>query len=131
MLGMDLHAFFNRYIDVLNARKFQQLRDFMHDDLIVNGQLRTRDQMIEILEGHIDAVPDLVWRPRDVAIDRDQVAARFLNSGTPVKEWLGAKPTGATVEYAEHVFHKVRDGRFHQQNFLLDAQAIQTQLASK
>jgi len=125
---VDLTDFFERYVAALNSHDFQKLSEFMHDDLIVNGQPMTRDEMVTVLEGHVDAVPDLMWRPQDLAIDGNRVAARFHNKGTPIKEWLGAAPNGATVEYAEHVFHKIRDGRFFEQNFLLDALAVQQQL---
>jgi predicted ester cyclase len=124
----DLHKFFLRYIAALNTHQFRQMAEFMHDDLIVNGQPVTRDQMIAELEAHIAAVPDLVWRVQDLVVEGNRVAAHFLNSGTPIKEWLGSKPTGAMVEYAEHVFHRVRNGRFYEQNFLLDAWSIQKQL---
>ena len=128
MSVVDLTDFFERYVAALNSHDFQKLSEFMHDDLIVNGQPMTRDEMVTVLEGHVDAVPDLMWRPQDLAIDGNRVAARFHNKGTPIKEWLGAAPNGATVEYAEHVFHKIRDGRFFEQNFLLDALAVQQQL---
>lgn len=126
----DLRAFFERYIAALNTHDFKRLIDFVHDDVIVNGQPITRDQMVEVLDGHVDAVPDLVWRVQDIAVENNKIAARFLNKGTPVKEWLGSKPNGAAVEYAEHVFHKIRDGRFYEQNFLLDEPAVRLQLAS-
>lgn len=128
MSEVDVCDFFERYIAVLNAHDFKQLSKFMHDDLIVNGQAMTRDEMIIVLEDHVDAVPDLIWRQQDIAIDGDLVAARFYNKGTPIKAWLGTEPNGASVEYVEHVFHKLRDGRFFEQNFLLDTLAVQQQL---
>jgi len=130
MSAVDLHDFFERYVAALNSHDFGQLSEFMHDDLIVNGQPMTRDEMVAVLQGHVDAVPDLMWRPQDVAIEGNSVAARFHNRGTPIKEWLGAAPNGTTVAYVEHVFHKVRDGRFAEQHFLLDALAVQQQLTS-
>ena len=130
MSDADLRALFERYIAVLNAHDFGRLHEFMHDDLVVNGAAMTRDQMIAGLEGHIAAVPDLTWRPQDVAIDGDRIAARFRNTGTPSSTWFGAEPNGAPVEYAEHVFHRVLNGRFHEQNFLLDEASIHRQLGS-
>jgi predicted ester cyclase len=129
MADAHLRTFFMRYVAALNTHEFQKLAELMRDDLIVNGQPMTRDEVIAGLEGHIDAVPDLVWRVTDIAIEGERVAARFFNRGTPGKDWLGAKPTGATVEFAEHVFHKVRDGRFYELNFLLDVVSVRNQLA--
>lgn len=131
MSDADLHALFERYVAVLNAHDFERLREFMHDDLVVNGAVTTREQMISDLYGHVAAVPDLTWRLQDVAIDGDRIAARFFNTGVPISEWLGAEPNGAIVEYAEHVFHKIRDGRFYEQNFLLDEASIHRQLRAE
>ena len=128
MTNTEFRDFFERYIAVLNSHEFQRLAEFMHDDLIVNGQAMPRDQMILQLQDHVAAVPDLVWQVEDSVVMDGRVAAYFRNRGTPVSEWLGAMPTGAAVEYAEHLFHKVRNGRFYEMNFLLDAWSVQKQL---
>ena len=128
MTEFDPHIFFYSYIAVLNAHDFDRLDTFLHHELTVNGDVLSRDQLIAELKGHGEAVPDLTWQVQNLAIDGNQVAACFRNSGTPVKEWLGAKPTGAKVQYIEHVFHMHRGGRFYQLNFLLDAWSIQKQL---
>ena len=130
MSDTDLRDFFARYLAVLNAHDLERLSEFVHDDVVLNGQLMTREDMVDAVRGHIDAVPDLTWRVADLVIDGDTVAARFLNTGTPVKAWFGAGPNGRAVEYAEHVLHKVRDGRFFEQNFLLDVAAVRDQLSS-
>lgn len=129
MSNTDLRTFFQNYIDALNTHEFQRMTEFIHDELIMNGRPVTRDEVIAELEGHGAAVPDFTWRVKDLAIEDDRVAARLFNKGTPVKEWFGLTPTGATVEYAEYSFHKVRDGRFYEMNYLIDAQAVERQLA--
>ncbi|MDF6045425.1 hypothetical protein LRD69_25410 [Streptomyces sp. JH14] len=58
---------------------------------------------------------------------RDHARAQQLFV-TSAKEWFGVAPTCETIEYAEHSFHKVRDGRFYEMNYLIDAQAVQRQL---
>jgi steroid delta-isomerase-like uncharacterized protein len=123
-----LREFFQRYIDAFNTHEFRRMTEFIHDDLILNGEPVTRDDVIAELEGHVDAVPDFLWRVKDLAIEGDRVAARLFNKGTPAKEWIGLTPSGATVEYTEYAFHKVRDGRFYEMNYLFDAQAVQRQL---
>lgn len=129
MSGSDLHEFFQRYIDALNAHEFHRMTEFIHDELVMNGRRVTRDDVIAELEGHGAAVPDFTWRVQDLAVEGDRVAARLFNKGTPVKEWFGVTPTGATVEYGEYAFHKVRDGRYYEMNYLIDAQAVERQLA--
>lgn len=129
MSDTDLREFFQRYIDALNTHEFRRMTEFIHDELIMNGRPVTRDEVIAELEGHGAAVPDFTWRVQDLAVEGDRVAARLFNRGTPAKEWFGLAPTGGTVEYAEYAFHKVRDGRFYEMNYLIDAQAVQRQLA--
>ncbi|WP_381790396.1 ester cyclase [Streptomyces niveus] len=130
MSDVELRDFFQRYIDALNAHEFHRMTEFIHDEVIMNGLPLTRNDVIAALEGHTDAVPDFTWRVKDLAIDGDRVAARLFNKGTPAKEWFGVPPTGATVEFAEYAFHKVRDGRFYEMNYLIDAQTVRQQLAA-
>ncbi|WP_328364431.1 ester cyclase [Streptomyces sp. NBC_00457] len=130
MSDAELRDFFQRYIDALNAHEFDRMTEFVHDEVVMNGSPVKRDDVIAAQKGHVDAVPDFTWRVKDLAIDGDRVAARLFNKGTPAKEWFGVPPTGTTVEYAEYAFHKVRDGRFYEMNYLIDAQAVQRQLAA-
>ncbi|BCL25413.1 ester cyclase [Streptomyces aurantiacus] len=129
MSEAELRDFFQRYIDALNAHAFHRMTEFVHDELVMNGDPVTRKDIIAAMEGHTDAVPDFTWRVKDLAVDGDRVAARLFNRGTPAKEWFGVLPTGATIEYAEYAFHKVRDGRFYEMNYLIDTQAVERQLA--
>lgn len=129
MSETNLREFFARYIDALNTHEFQRMTGFIHDELILNGQRVTRDHVIKELQGHVDAVPDFLWRVKVLVVEGDRVAARLFNKGTPAKPWLGLTPTGASVEYAEYASHKVRDGRFDEMWYLIDAQAVQRQLS--
>lgn len=131
MSRSELKAFFERYIDALNAHDMDRMTEFVHERLTQHGKTITRDDVIASLKGHIDAVPDFKWRVVDLAIDGDTVAARLYNIGTPAKQWLGLQPTGATVEYGEFAFHKVRDGKFYEQNYAIDVLEVQRQLAGK
>jgi len=129
MSDIDLRAFYHRYIDMLNARKFNRIDDFVHDRVTVKGQPYRRDDVLAAWEDLVDAVPDFTWQVEDLVIEGDRVAVRLLDTGTPVKEWLGLDATGARVAFTEFAFYKVRDGRFEQMWALFDAQAVQDQLA--
>ncbi|MEV5810431.1 ester cyclase [Streptomyces parvulus] len=129
MSNAELRGFFQRYIDALNAREFDRMPEFIHDEVVMNGSPVKRDDVIADQKGHVDAVPDFAWRVEDVAIEGEKVAARLFNKGTPAKEWFGVSPTGVTVEYAEFAFYRIREGRFYEMNYLIDAKAVQDQLA--
>ena len=41
------------------------------------------------------------WHLEDVIVEGDRVSTRLRDTGTPVKEWLGLQPTGASAEFTE------------------------------
>lgn len=77
----------------------------------------------------VDAVPDLHWELKELLFDGDRLAARLVNTGTPVKEWLGVEPTGVQFEIDEYAIYQVRDGRFVHMTALHDAGELLRQLS--
>ncbi|MFG2455775.1 ester cyclase [Streptomyces sp. NPDC048523] len=91
----DLRAFYLRYIEALNAHEFDAMDEFISDRTTLNGEPATRDDLIAVQTHDVDAVPDLHWELNELLFDGDRLAARLVNTGTPVKTWLGVAPTGA------------------------------------
>ncbi|WUV94335.1 ester cyclase [Streptomyces canus] len=94
----------------------------------MNGEPATRDDRIAVQKHDVDAVPDLHWELKKLLFDGDRLAARLVNTGTPVKTWPSATPTGASFEIVEYAIHQVRDGRFVHMTALHDADALLRQL---
>ncbi|MET9563680.1 ester cyclase [Streptomyces tauricus] len=130
MSDADLREFYLRYIRALNAHEIHRMDEFINDEPTLNGEPGTRDQVIAMLNGIIDAVPDFHWEAREIAVDGDRLAARLTNTGTPAKEWLGVAPTGASFEIAEYAIYQVRDGRFVHMTALHDAETLRRQLGA-
>ncbi|MEU9470206.1 ester cyclase [Streptomyces avermitilis] len=76
----------------------------------------------------MDAVPDLHWELKDLLFDGDRLAARLVDTGTPVKKWLGVALTGASFEIVEYAICQVRNGRFVHMTALHDAGEMRRQL---
>ncbi|HUQ54630.1 ester cyclase [Lentzea sp.] len=74
-----------------------------------------------------DTIPNLHWEVRELLFDRGRIAVRAVNTGTPVKEWLGVAPTGASFEIVEYAIHEVRDGRFVRMTNLHDSAGVRRQ----
>ncbi|WP_210592859.1 ester cyclase [Streptomyces sp. GESEQ-35] len=96
---------------------------FIGDRVVAGGALVAQRHSIT------DAVPDLHWEALELAISGDSLAARLINTGTPAKEWLGAVPTGKSIEIVEYVIYRICDGKFLHMSALYDAEALQKQLA--
>jgi predicted ester cyclase len=118
----EIRAFYLRYIDALNAREFERLGEFVHDEVTLNGAPVARDQIVTELHAIIDAVPDFAWDLRDLIIEGDRLAARLVDTGTPGREWLGLAP-GTKGEFAECAFYVLVDGRLKVMWNQFDAQA--------
>lgn len=128
MSDSDLRGFYLRYIEELNAHRFDQMDEFIDERTTLNGEPATRDDLIAVQKADVDAVPDLHWELKELLFDGDRLAARLVNTGTPVKEWLGVAPSGASFEITEYAIYQVRDGRFVHMTALHDAGELRRQL---
>ncbi|ANI42651.1 ester cyclase [Mycolicibacterium vaccae] len=130
MSDTDLRDFYRRYVEAANAREFDRMNEFINDQTAHYGEPGTRDAVVASLEAIIDAVPDFHWQVTELLITGNRLAARLINTGTPVKEWLGVAPTGSSFEITEYALYEVRDGRFVHMSNVHDVDELQRQLAA-
>jgi predicted ester cyclase len=119
-----------RYAEALNAHQFDGMDEFIDDEVLLGGEPGTRDAVVSVLKGIVDAVPDIHWEITELVFDRDGIAVRAINTGTPTKEWLGVPPTGASFKIVEYAIYKVADGRFVQMTNLHDSSEMVRQLTA-
>ena len=130
MTDTALRDWYMRYVAALNAHEFEGMDEFIADDVMLNGEPGRRDDVIAVQKHDIDAVPDLHWEVEELLFDRDRIAVRAINTGTPTKEWLGVPPSGASFKIVEYAIYQVRDGRFVQMTALHDSSDMLRQLAA-
>lgn len=129
MSAATLLEFYGRYIEALNAHEFDRMNDFIHDRITLQSEPGTRDDVVAQLHGITDAVPDFHWETQEIAVDGDRLAARLVNTGTPMKEWLGVTPSGAPISIVEYAIYTIRDGRLLHMSAMHDAEALRAQMA--
>lgn len=129
MTHFDLRAIYQRYLAALNAREFDGMSEFVHETLTFNGGAISRNDYTGAIKGHLERVDGLAWHLENIIVEGEHVSTRLRDTGTPVKEWLGLQPTGATVEFTEFCIYRFREGRIEQMWYLLDFQTIARQLA--
>jgi predicted ester cyclase len=127
--GLEQH--YRDYLAVLNERRFADLIRYVHDDLTYNGEPMTRQQYADLIAGDVAAIPDLAYQVDLLVATDGQVACRLMFDCTPVGEFLGFRPDGGRVTFAEHVFYRFRDGRIADVRSLIDRDAIRRQLAAR
>jgi len=130
MTENGLRSWYLRYAAALNAHQFDGMEEFINDQVLLGGELGTRDDVVAVLKGIVDAVPDIHWEVEELLIDRDGIAVRAVNTGAPTKEWLGVPPSGASFEIVEYAIYKVSDGRFAQMTNLHDSAEMLRQLTA-
>jgi predicted ester cyclase len=124
-----LESVYRAYLAALNERRFDDLREFVHDELTYNGTPMTRADYRDLLAADAEAIPDLFYDARIVVASGDRVACRLLFECTPRRPFLGFVPNGERLTFAEHVFYDFVDGRIAAVTSLIDRFAVQTQLA--
>ncbi|GHH32783.1 ester cyclase [Lentzea cavernae] len=130
MTHTDLREWYLRYISALDAHEIDRMDEFVADEVLLNGEPGSRDAVTADMRSIIDAVPDFHWEVQELLVDRDRIAARVKNTGTPVEEWLGVPATGASFEVIEYAIYEVRDGRFVQMTNLHDSAEVRRQLTA-
>ncbi len=120
-----------RYIGCLNARKLDELDEFVHEDIEYNGAPMTRDEWkAGPILGTLEAMPDFRWSIGELVIEGDRIAARLTDTGTLAVEWMGLPPTGRSVAFTEMVFYTFTDGRMSEIWSVFDAVGVKAQLQS-
>ena len=126
----ELRDFYLEYVALANQREFDRMAEFAHEEVLLNGTPVKMADMVAEFHRHVDAVPDFHWQVEDLVVEGNRLAARLTDTGTPVTEWNGLTPTGASVSFTEIAFYEVRDGRFAVMRYLMDTDAVRHQLSA-
>lgn len=130
MSETDLKSWYLRYVAALDGRQLDKMDQFIADEVTLNGSPGTRADVVADMRSILDAVPNMSWEVQELLFDRDRIAVRAVNTGTPEKEWLGVPPTGKSFEIVEYAIYRVRDGRFVEMTNLHDSADVLRQLSA-
>jgi predicted ester cyclase len=128
MSDIDLRAFYDRYIAALDARDFDVMDKFIHDEVTLNGKPASREDILSVQRDEAGSVPDLHWELTNLIIDGDRLGAQLINTGTPSQEFVGVRPTGKSFTVVEYAVYQVIEGRFKHMAAIHDAEAVKRQL---
>lgn len=109
MTNDELAAFYRRYNACCNAHAYDDLREFVSDDVAINGTDRGLDAYAEALRSVVRGFPDYQWELRRVVVDAPWVAAHLTDTGTHRGPFYGVEPTGRRVSIQEFAFYRVED----------------------
>ena len=99
----ELEAFYRRYLRRCNEHRFDELGEFVDEDVEVNGAGQGLQAYSAGLAAFADAVPDFHWDLRHLLVDGSWLSAHLVDTGTT--------PAGRPVSVQEFAIYRVAGGR--------------------
>lgn len=129
--SLDLKRFYNAYISSINEHTMPAEFDkFCQPTLTHNDRNFPIPQYIDLIKDSQNAIRNLYFDVKEILIDKEngQITSRIEFTGTPVKEWANAKPTGKDVRFHEHAMYWLDDGNIARVLSVIDLEAYRSQL---
>ncbi|GAA3882373.1 ester cyclase [Leifsonia kafniensis] len=95
-----------------DGRNLDRLDDFYADDFVRHcGRDWTREEFKVLMQELQSGFPDLKYETATLLQDGDQIAYRWVATGTHLGVYLGALPTNRTVAFSGITISRVDEGR--------------------
>ncbi|KAF4962459.1 hypothetical protein FSARC_9454 [Fusarium sarcochroum] len=131
--SLNLEGMYHDYIKSINDKTMKaNFQNFCKPSVTHNTLEKTIPEYISLIQESQSAIKDLYFDIQDLIVDGEtgRVAARLEFTGTPVKNWAGAKPNGESVRFHEHVMYWLDEGRIHWVWSIVDLDTYRRQLRS-
>ena len=109
----ELIAFYHRYLECCNDRRFEELDEYVDQDVRVNGAPQGRDQYIAGIRAVVEAFPDYHWDLQHLLVDVDGswLASRLIDTGTHTGTFLDVPATGRAISAQELAIYRLDGGK--------------------
>lgn len=125
----DLRDIYCGYISCLNAQDWDQLGQFVAEDVTRNGRPIGLAGYRDMLERDFEAIPDLRFEIRLLLTDPPFIACELAFDCHPKGMLFGLPVNGRRVRFTENVFYEFRDGRIAAVRSVIDVAAIAAELS--
>lgn len=119
---------YHDYIACLNRQEWQNLGQFVSEDVRYNDQPVGLSGYRDMLKGNYRDIPDLHFDVEMLVCEPPHVASRLRFDCTPVAIFLGLEVNGRRVSFMENVFYRFGKGRIEAVWSIVDKAAIEAQL---
>jgi steroid delta-isomerase-like uncharacterized protein len=120
--------------EVLNRQRVDLMSELLAPDYALHfpgmpGPLK-REAFPVFIASFPAAFPDFHLAVESLIAEGDEVAVRFVLSGTHQGEFMGIAPTGRKVEVPGHVFYRIRGGKIVDDRPIFDRALMLEQLGA-
>lgn len=127
----DLSRNYHNYIDCINKQTMgENLSRFCHPTVWHNNRQLALSEYRHLMEDAQRAIPDIRFNVHSLIVDESaqRMAVRLEFTGVPALKWAGVKPSGKAVEFSEHVFYWLQDGKINRVLSLVDLATYREQV---
>ena len=128
MASTSLSDLYRAYIDCLNRRDWEQLGQYVDDEVEHNGRPLELSGYCDMLVKDFEDIPDLRFNIQLLACSPPLVAARLAFKCSPKGKFLGLNVNGRVVWFAENVFYEFKLSKIASVWSVIDKAAIEAQL---
>ncbi|MFZ0204634.1 MAG: ester cyclase [Roseiarcus sp.] len=128
MASTSLSDLYRAYIDCLNRRDWEQLGQYVDDEVEHNGRPLALSGYRDMLVKDFEDIPDLHFNVQLLACSPPLVAARLAFECSPKGKFLGLNVNGRVVSFAENVFYEFKLSKIASVWSVIDKAAIEAQL---
>jgi predicted ester cyclase len=109
-----LTAVYERYLARCNEHRFDQLGEFVSEQVSGSGAADGLAAYIDRCEAVGIGFPDYRWELQAVVVEEDTIAARLVGEGTHTGPFAVIAPTGRRIHIQELVIYRFVDGKIVQ-----------------
>jgi predicted ester cyclase len=128
LASTSLSDLYRGYIDCLNRRDWEQLGQYVDDEVEHNGRPLELSGYRDMLVKDFEDIPDLRFNVQLLACSPPLVAARLAFKCSPKGKFLGLNVNGRVVSFAENVFYEFKLSKIASVWSVIDKAAIEAQL---
>lgn len=99
----ERETFYRRYLQRCNEHRFDELGEFVDENVEVNGAPQGLRSYAEGLGSVVEAWPDYNWDLQHLMVDGCWLSARLVDTGTT--------PAGRSIRLPEFAMYRLADGR--------------------
>jgi predicted ester cyclase len=104
-------AFYRRYLRRCNDHRFEELDEFVAEEVRVNGVAQDLDRYAAGLRAVVEAFPDYHWDLQRLLVDGDWLSAHLTGTGTHTGTFRGIPATSRTISTQELAIYRLDSGR--------------------
>ena len=110
----EIAARYARYLTRCNEHRFDQLGEFVSEQVSGSGPVDGLAGYIEGVKAVCTAFPDYRWELQELVVEQDTIAARLIGQGTHTGPFDGIAATGRRIRTQELVIYRFADGKIVQ-----------------